>query len=525
MTSQAVSYMSEPRKPTLHLRDHQKAPAAAILDALRPSAERATVLAVAPVGFGKTVLFSHIAAEYADRGAKVLILAHRAELLDQITEKCQAFGLTTGLEKAEARVDELALPHVTIASVQTLQRARLARFAPDAFGLVVIDEAHHAVTAGYKTITSHFPAAPVLGVTGTPERLDGEGLGVTFGKVPVVITLHEGISSGWLCKPRLRTYTIAGYNLDSVKTIAGEYDAGDLERELLADPVLHAASNIIQLVSPLRRTLVFTPTVKTGQRLAEELCRRGLRAIAVSGDMPKQERAAATLAFRKGDVDIAINCMLWTEGFDVPETDCVVLLRPTKSSALLTQMIGRGLRLSEGKTECLLVEIEPHTVKGKLFLTPGRVLEGAPVAGDERGGEYDAKGKVEEPELPRVVDSIETHHTANDQSYEELTGTEPANGNADAPSAAQLYAVKNLGFDPKKVLTRADAERCFEIVRDRRERGLCTVKIGKKLQGYGFNGNVSSQLGAEAMAAIAANKWQPPSWMYKDARYAKPRSA
>lgn len=528
MTSQAVAYMNARRKPTFTLRDYQEEPALKVISALdhkKDDNSRPTVLAVAPVGFGKTVLFSHIAAEFVARGAKVLIIAHRAELLEQITEKCQGFGLTVGLEKAESRVDEANLPDVTVASVQTLQRARLARLDRSAFGLIVIDEAHHAVTQGYKAITLHFPAAPVLGVTGTPERLDGEGLGVVFEQVPLVISLDQGIRSGWLCKPRLRTYTIAGYNLDSVKTTAGEFDAGDLERELLADPILHAAANIVQEVAPGKRTLIFAPGVKAAQALSDELCRRGLRALAVSGNMSDTERREATRQYRAGDVDIAVNCMLWTEGFDVPETDCVVLLRPTKSSALMTQMIGRGLRLSMGKEECLLVEIEPHTVKGKLFMSPDRILEAVPALCQEKGGEYNAKGKVEElpTELRRVVQSIDTHHSVNDQTYEQLTGSAPVD--VDAPTPAQLHAVKNLGFSPDKVLTKTDVERCFQIVRDRRERGLCSVKIGKKLQGYGFNGNVSHTLGAEAMAAIAANKWQPPSWMYRDARYAKQKSA
>jgi superfamily II DNA or RNA helicase len=513
-------------KPTIQLRSYQEEPAQRILEALsyvNEKFERATVLAVAPVGFGKTVLFSYIAAEYVKRGAKVLVLAHRQELLDQIIEKTSLFGLTTGLEKAESRVDEASLPDVTVASVQTLQRARLTRFEPGAFGLIVIDEAHHAVTDAYKNIVSRFFAAPVLGVTGTPERLDGEGLGVTFDHAPVVISLDEGIRAGWLSKPRLRTYTIDGYNLDSVKTVAGEFDAGDLERELLADPVLHAATHILREVCPGRRTLVFTPTVKTAERLAETLVSKGMPAIAVSGSMGKQERAEATKRYRSGEVPIAINCMLWTEGFDVPETDCVVLLRPTKSSALLTQMVGRGLRISEGKNECLLVEIQAGTVKGKMFMSPNRILENVPALTQEKGGKFDSDGKMDEPEpeLPRIVDSIETRASMKERGYDELVGNHNAVPEADRPTEAQLYAVKNLGFDPKKVLTKADVQKCFDIVNDRRRKGLCSVKIGKKLQGYGFNGNISEALGALAMTMLANNKWRPPPQMYKDHRFTR----
>lgn len=506
--------------PTMALRDYQVAPANTLLSHLREQPAR-KVLAVAPVGFGKTVLFSWIAAQFVRRGGKVLVLAHREELLDQIRSKMEAFGLSTATEKASQRVDVAALPDVTVASVQTLKGARLARFDPSTYALIVVDEAHHVRKGdAYCRVFDHCLAAPVLGVTGTPKRLDGLGLGDVFTENPVTIGLDEGIQAGWLVTPRVQSYHVKGYKLDTVRTVAGEYNAADIERELLDSPILHAAANIVQDACQDRRTLVFTPTVRTANELAAALATRGMRALAVSGDMPKPERVEATRKYRAGEVDIAVNCMLWTEGFDVPETDCVVLLRPTKSTALMTQMIGRGLRLHPGKTECLLIEVEPELVSKKLFARPENCLGGGIPLKREDKGKYDDKGTVEEPELPKVIESIETDADIASKTYAALMGRqEPANDSELTDTQRATLAL--WGFTPSKVKTRTEFEQCARIVRDRQNKGLCSVKIGKKLQGYGLNPNVSHQLGCEAMAAISQNKWRPPSWMYQDPRYAK----
>lgn len=504
---------------TIALRDYQTEPATLILEALsrKPGHK---VLAVAPVGFGKTVLFSYVASKYAARGKKVLILAHREELLDQIGEKISAFGLTRGLEKAKAKVDTNALPEVTIASVQTLRGARLERFDASAFDLIVVDEAHHVRKGDqYAKVFARFPSASVLGVTGTPKRLDGQALGDVFEEVAVTIGLDEGIRSGWLCTPSMQSYHIKGYKLDTVKVTAGDYNAADVERELLVSPVLHAAANIVQEVSPGRRTLVFAPTVRAAEELSKELNRRGLNSLAVSGEMASADRKESTRRYRAGEVDIAVNCMLWTEGFDVPETDCVVLLRPTKSSALMTQMIGRGLRLHPGKADCLLVEIEPETVTKKLFARPLDVLMGAPGMTRQAKGVYDEKGAVE-PGAQGVIESIDMDAEIARKSYEELM----ARVAAYKPSKDAVAAMKELGLTAAQIKSVRSPEHIVWWNRERARRrlqGLCSIKQMNLLARFGLNTEVSMGDASDAITTlkgVSFQKWRAPE-LYRDHRF------
>ena len=221
----------------MQLRPYQDEAVAAIARELERV--RATLLVLA-TGLGKTVTFAAVARGVVDAGGRVLVVAHRGELLDQAAATLRAFNLRVGLEKGAERLDPAELPDVVVASVQTLRGARLEAYAPDAFRLIVIDEAHHATAQSYRNVLEHFGPAKVLGVTATPDRTDGVGLGNVFDSVAYGFELRAGIKSGFLAPLKLRSVVVDALDLSSVRTLAGELRPDELEHELTRDRVLAA---------------------------------------------------------------------------------------------------------------------------------------------------------------------------------------------------------------------------------------------------------------------------------------------
>ena len=338
----------------MELRPYQQEAKAAVLEQWEQV--RRTLL-VLPTGCGKTVVFAKITEEMVRRGSRVLILAHRGELLTQAADKLHAVsGLNCSVEKAE----ESCLSswfRVTVGSVQTLMRdKRLGQFSPDYFGTIVVDEAHHVLSDGYQRVLEHFPDAKVLGVTATPDRGDMRNLGSFFESLAYEYTLPQAIREGYLCPIRALTIPLQ-LDLSSVGISGGDFKVGDLGTAL--DPYLESIASEMEKHCQGRKTVVFLPLVKTSQKFCDLLNARGFRAAEVNGG--SKDREEVLKDFSDGRYDVLCNSMLLTEGWDCPSVDCVIVLRPTKVRSLYCQMVGRGTRLSPGKDHLLLLDFLWHT--------------------------------------------------------------------------------------------------------------------------------------------------------------------
>ncbi|WP_304533019.1 DEAD/DEAH box helicase [Faecalibaculum rodentium] len=311
-----------------------------------------TVL-ILPTGGGKTIVLSGIAYKFAyDRnrnptGGKVLILAHQNILIDQAADKFQTV-MELPVFREQGRQTGCMHP-VTVSSMQTMQR-RLDRFPPDFFQLIIIDEAHHAMSAGYQKILNHFTSARVLGVTATPDRADKKKLSC-FDSVAFEYTIGEAIKDGYLVPLKVKKTPLT-INLSKVRKRNGDMDASDLGSVI--EPYLHQIAEIVRDMGKGRRIVCFVPLIRTAKKAAEIFSHYGFRSQWTAGE--DDEKAEKLAAFAAGEYDIIFNSMLLTEGWDCPETDCVIVLRPTMSRALYVQMVGRGLRLAPGKKDCLLID-------------------------------------------------------------------------------------------------------------------------------------------------------------------------
>ncbi len=358
------------------LRDYQRE----ALDRVHAARERGVrrQLGVAATGLGKTVMFCALAREM---GVRTLVLAHRDELIEQAAASVRTWwpDAEVGVVKGDRNDIDAS---VVVASVQTLARpARLANLlAPSAlwdavpFGLVIVDEAHHAAAPSYKAVLDGLrcgePDGPLLlGVTATPDRGDGLGLDDVFDEIVFAYDIRWGIAREFLSDLRgLRVQLDTDFT--KLKVTGGDYNQGQAG-QMLEDA--HAPSMIARAWlahAAGRRTLVFTPTVALAEAVAAEFNERGVPAGHVSGDMPIETRRAMLAAYSAGELQVVANCAVLTEGYDEPRTDCVVVARPTKSRALYTQMVGRGTRRHPEKHDCLVIDVVGATDTHDLVTVP-----------------------------------------------------------------------------------------------------------------------------------------------------------
>jgi superfamily II DNA or RNA helicase len=299
---------------------------------------------------GKTIKFAHIANRRSQTG-RVLILAHRDELLDQARDKLfKACSLLSSKEKAADYADLDA--GVVVASVQTLSRDhRLQRFAHDHFRTVIVDEAHHTLAESYERILTRFDGAKVLGVTATPDRGDRRSLGRYYEDIAFEINLLDMIRDGWLCPIRIKTVPLE-IDISRVGMRAGDYSEEELAIAL--EPLLQELAAAICTHAGTRKSLVFVPLVRTSNQFALILRSHGLAAESISGESPDRKEILAR--FASGETRVLCNAMLLTEGYDAPSIDCVVSLRPTTIRSLYAQQVGRGTRIHDGKKDLLLLD-------------------------------------------------------------------------------------------------------------------------------------------------------------------------
>ena len=327
-----------------------------------------STLLVCATGTGKTTIFGEIARRSIENGNGVLVLAHRGELIDQAASRLSDMcGCHAEIEQASKHFGNAGGSEIPlcVASVQTLQGDRLERFPLESFKVLVVDEAHHSVSKSYRNIIDRHKdiGGYLLGVTATADRADKRGLAEVFDSIAYEYPLAKAVSDGYLSPIRAKCLPLK-IDLSAVKVSHGDYQANDLGSAL--DPYLPKLADAMADECRGRKTVCFLPLVSTSEKMAGELNRAGLRAVAASGYDSAEERAIKKDMFERGDYDVLCNSMLYTEGWDCPSVDCVVVLRPTKSRSLYCQMVGRGTRLAPGKDHLLLLDFLWMTSKHDL---------------------------------------------------------------------------------------------------------------------------------------------------------------
>lgn len=488
-------------------------------------------LLVLPTGTGKTIVFASVAADQVRAGDRVLILAHRGELLEQAADKLQrSTGLVSAVEKADATCLNTWF-RVVVGSVQTLQRtARLERFPHDYFGTIIIDEAHHAITDGYRRILDYFGDAKVLGVTATPDRGDMRNLGEVFDSLAFEYKLTDAIKEGYLCRIMAQTIPLK-LDISSVTMSGGDYAVGDLGTAL--DPYLEQIAAEMAQRCKGRKTVVFLPLIKTSQKFRDLLNSHGFRAAEVNGQSTDRKEVLAD--FDAGKYNVLCNSMLLTEGWDCPSVDCVVVLRPTKVRSLYSQMVGRGTRLSPGKSDLLLLDFLWMTDKHELCRPADLVCEDRAVARQmtENLAQTGCPEDIEEAAVQASEDVVTQREEALAKQLEEqrrkkarlvdplqyemsiqaedLAGYVPAFGwEAGPPSAEQTAALEKMGILPDAVESAGKASLLLDRLNKRRAEGLTTPKQIRVLERYGFQsvGTWSFDAAKHMIDRIAAGGWR-----------------
>lgn len=301
-----------------------------------------------PTGGGKTIIFSAVAQSAVARGRQVLILVHRRELLHQASRKLSDIGLDHGLIAAGIAPSQQP---VQVASVQTLVR-RLSRmdWQPS---LIIIDEAHHASAGSWTTILDKWPDAFRLGVTATPCRLDGRGLGTAFDQLVLGPSVSDLISAGFLSPARIYAPPVVA-DLTGLRRRAGDYAADQAASAMDRPTVTGDAIAHYQRLASGQRAIAFCCSIDHASHVAASFNAAGIPAATLLGNTP--DRDAVVAAFDAGSVQILVTVDVVSEGFDIPAASCAILLRPTQSLGLYLQQVGRVLRPAPGKAAAIVLD-------------------------------------------------------------------------------------------------------------------------------------------------------------------------
>ena len=515
----------------MELRPYQQEARAAVENQWKEGIQR--TLLVLPTGCGKTIVFAKITEDCVRQGQRVLILAHRGELLDQAADKImKSTGLGCAVEKAE-QTSLQSWYRITVGSVQTLMREkRLSQFEPDHFDTIIIDEAHHCISDSYQRVLQYFESSNVLGVTATPDRGDMRNLGNYFESLAYEYTLPKAIREGYLSPIKALTIPLK-LDLSGVGISAGDFKVGDLGDAL--EPYLYQIAEEMEKYCKDRKTVVFLPLVKTSQKFRDILCEKGFRAAEVNGE--SRDRAEILADFDSGKYNVLCNSMLLTEGWDCPSVDCVVVLRPTKVRSLYSQMVGRGTRLYPGKDHLLLLDFLWHTERHELCHPASLICENEEVArkmtknlenaGEpvdleqaEKAASEDVVTQREEAlakqlremrnRKRKLVDPLQFEMSIQ---AEDLANYAPSFGWEMAPpSEKQVKALEKLGIFPDQIENAGKAAKLLDRLDARRKEGLTTPKQIRFLEQKGFQhvGTWEFDAARSLIDRIAGNGWRVP---------------
>ena len=497
---------------------------------------RKKTLVVMPTGTGKTIVFAKIVEECVRRGYRVLIMAHRGELLDQAADKIfKATGLRSSVEKAD-RTCLGEWYRVVVGSVQTLMHERrLKQFPPDYFDAIIIDEAHHCISQSYQSVLQYFGGSKVLGVTATPDRADMKNLGSYFESLAFEYTMPEAIRSGYLVPIKALTIPLK-IDIRMVGISAGDFKVGEIGTAL--DPYLYQIADEMEKYCRDRKTIVFLPLIATSQKFMKILNEHGFVAGEVNGN--SEDRAQILQDFENGKYNVLCNSMLLTEGYDCPAVDCIIVLRPTKSRPLYAQMVGRGTRLSPetGKDHLLLIDFLWMTERHELCHPASLICEDEEIARQmtknmeanpgeavdiedaEKTASEDVTAQREEAlaaelaaqrrKKSRLVDPLQYAMSINARDL--VNYVPPFGVAAQDPTPDQRERLEKLGIRAENVKSQGEADMLLDKLGERKRSGLATPKQIKQLEMRGFQsvGTWSFDQARRLIDRIAANGWRTP---------------
>ena len=534
--------------PALSRREYQFDALEAVAKDWESGSKESTV--VMATGLGKTI-FAGLLIKYATEvlDKKALFIAHRSELIDQ-AENCfsHAFGFTTAIERGQESEKEYRrltgiTPDVVVASLQSLHQERMmGRFRRDRFGLIIIDECHHAPAQSYLDVIDHFNYEYLLGITATPETERKSGsTGAVFKKVSYQKTLTQAVREGHLCPVVLKTIPVP-VNLKDIRTTGGDFNSGDLAERI--SPAMETLCTQIRANIGERQTVVFLPDVGSAQACANmlNLMKPGL-ANYVAGEggkfgISKELRKERLAAFRKHEFQVICCCDLLIEGWDMRSVSCVVIARPTKKFYRAVQMVGRGTRLSPetGKVNCLVLDLDWQTDRSSRKLChlytlydDGSIEKGvmAKIAKDwEKGGKsaggVDLMEKIKEAEKNvRFTPTIQvTYSGQHGQLYEAMasdplgvgkvldlglkkrTDFDIRGGGPITPY--QIDKLRTLGVRNPEKMSMWGASKMIGKLESREKKGLASHQQVKMVLGYGVNEDQARGMTKQEAAAIIA---------------------
>ena len=548
-------------------RDYQNEAVRSTIECLN---KHRSALVVKATGTGKTVVIAHVIKEMAPD--RVLVLAHREELIQQLAETIgRVCNTKPEIEKASSwarSLDNGGSP-VVVATVQTMMaswtdKKRMERFGHREFDLIVIDEAHHSAARSYQQIVNYFDA-PVMGVTATPKRGDKTALGTVFKEVAYVYGIREAIEDGWLVPVRQRRVVVDSLDISGIRVTAGDLNGAQLAEALEQEKTLHAMVGPTFDIAGGRPTLMFCASVAQATRAAEIWNRRGGgEAAVVTGTTDKVKRREIFDAFKAGAIQCITNVGVATEGTDLPVTAVVAMARPTRSSGLYQQMLGRGTRPLTGIVDGLsgaserkaaieasdkpyveVIDFVGNSGRHKLITPidilggnyPDEVLEKA-VTLLEDGELVDPEAALEQAqalvdeareELRRQLEQerlkieemrrklrVEAKYKSHDVDPFDLLDVPPPAALPKSTSAVRIRMASEKqartliqnGIDPTG-MTMKEAQSLVGKIIQRSRQGLCSYKQMRLLHKFGIDGEMMSRVEAKKQIdRIAQNGWR-----------------
>ena len=306
-------------------------------------------LLVSPTGSGKTVIFSAIAKRAKLKGNRVIICVHRQELLRQTCDTLKNFNVSYGVIASGVNPE----PHqlIQVASIQTLARRLNSVKTPT---LLIIDEAHHSIAPTFKNVIAHFNCK-ILGVTATPWRMNGEGLNKIFDTMIIGGTAEDLINRGRLCRPVYYAPPQVA-DFEGVKTSMGDFDKVEIDKRVNKPTVTGDAIDHYKRLCPDKRAVVFCVSRKHADDVAIQFNQAGIPAASIDGSLSDRDRYQRVKDLKSGYIKVLTSCELISEGFDLPTIETAIMLRPTQSLSIYIQQAGRALRVSEGKTQAIILD-------------------------------------------------------------------------------------------------------------------------------------------------------------------------
>lgn len=542
----------------MNLRDYQ---AWVVGDACELFQKPESGLIVAATGLGKTILFSEIVNRLCDHPWKrALVLAHREELVHQAADKIHRItGHRPDIEMASDHAEiGLMKSRVVVASKDSIAH-RLAKYRPNEFHLLVIDEAHHAVARRYRTIIDHFrdrnPDIRVLGVTATPDRADERKLGKVFGNVIADLNVLFGVKNGWLVDIHAKPVFIDSVDLSVCRKSKGDFNVEDLDRALThMKPVWGMADAACNLLGD-KKTLFFCVTIAHAEMMTNVLNRmKPGTAEMVTGKTPKDQRQEVLRRFRDGTTRRLVNVGVFTEGFDEPSIEAIAMCRPTMSRALYAQMLGRGTRVLPGVIEHATsieerLDLIAESAKPRLEVldfvgnsAKHKLVTAIDILGDGADDEVleIARELAAERDQPTLEVIEEAKKTAAEREAERIAKqreklrqirgkTTYTVGKAVDPFAvmdikparvpgwhqgkpateAQIATLKKFGIEPPKDIGLSHASQLIDEAISRARNGKPSFKQAKILKRFGFNASeMTFEQASSAIGRLAANGWK-----------------